>query len=181
MSKINKDLANKKQGGKKSQRFGKIAPLSDPWLVFMPGITESLKAALLKQRASVGVLLGAEPNIETRVAISGLLDGIEALFELLPRIEAAVQFAMDSGWQHGASQGVSEQNSKNVTKGHEKSKLAKQIFVAHWRKGEWKTKAACVRENYEQVLRESGLWKANVIEQKPEIETFIRYLRTIKK
>ena len=169
MSDINKDLANKKQGSKKPRRFVKIAPLSDPRLVLMPQITESLKAALLKQHVSVGVLLNAEPNIESRAAIKGLLDGIEVLFELLPHIEAAVQFAMDSGWRHGAKEGVSEQNSKNVTKGHEKSTLAKQIFLAHWRKGEWRTKAACVQQNYEQVLRDSGLWKADMVEQKPDI------------
>lgn len=109
MSDINKDLANKKQGSKKSRRFVKIAPLSDPWLLFMPGITESLKAALLKQSNSVRVLLIAEPNIESRVAISGLLDGVEKLCELLPQIEAAVQFAMHSGWRFGAEEGVSEQ------------------------------------------------------------------------
>ena len=181
MSDIDKEPANKKQGSKKSRRFVKIAPLSDPWLVLMPRITESLRAALLKQSVSVRVLLSAEPNKESRVAINGLLDGIEKLFELLPAIEAAVQFAMDSGRRYGAKEGVSEQNRVNVTKGHEKSTLAKQKFVAHWREGGWKTKAACVRENYEQVLRDAGLWKADMAEQKPEIETFIRYLRTIKK
>jgi hypothetical protein len=181
MSVKNNNLVNLKQGNNKLRRHIKIAPLSDPFLVLVPWITEVLRAALLKQSASVDALLKSSPTEESQDAIQNIIEGMNDLFDLLPHIEAAVEFATDSGWRYGANQGVSEQNRKNVTKGHKKSELAKQKFVAHWIGGKWKTKAACVRANYEQVLRESGLWKADVVQQKPEIETFIRYLQTIKK
>lgn len=181
MSVRNNKPANLKQGNKKPLRLIKVAPLSDPWVVLMPWITEVLRVALVKQSASVDVLLKSQPNEASQDAIQKMLEGMNELFDLLPHIEAAVELASDSGWQYGKRQGVSEQNRKNVTKGHEKSRLAKQKFVVLWKEGKFKKKSECVRANYEQVLRESELWKADSNNQKPEIETFIRYLQTIKK
>lgn len=180
MAGINKVLASKSNRNKR-QRSLKISPLSDPRLTLIPEIKDSLSFALQKQNSAITVLLKHRHKEEPLEAIERMIEGMNELLDLLPHIEAAVDFAIDSGWKSGATQGVSEQNKKNVTSRHKNSGAAKQKMLSLWRSGKWKEKTACVDANYELVMREFSLWKGDKDIQKPDAQTFIRYLYEEKK
>jgi hypothetical protein len=176
-----KNPTAKSGSSNKRQRFLKVSPLSDPRLTLVPEIKKGLRLALQKQNSSVNALLKHRQKGESVKAIGRLIEGMNELLDLLPHIEAAVDFAIDSGWKSGATQGVSEQNKKNVSSRHKNSGAAKQKMLSLWRSGKWKEKTACVNANYELVMREFGLWKGDKDIQKPEAQTFIRYLYEEKK
>jgi hypothetical protein len=165
----------------KRKRLLKVAPLSDPRITLIPEITTNLSLALKKQSSAINVLLKYPQKEDSVEAIAQLMEGMRELLDLLPHIEAAVDFAINSGWESGATQGVSEQNKKNVSSRHKNSGAAKQKMLALWHSGKWKEKTACVDANYELVMREFGLWKGDKDIQKPDVQTFIRHLYEEKK
>jgi len=169
-----KKLATKNAKIIKTSSRLKFPPLSDPRITMLPKISEKFRSAVISQSDSIAVLLKSEPSIQSQNEIAHLIKGMNDLIDLVPKIEAAVQFALDSGWSYGAKRGVSEQNTKNINKAHEKSRLAKEKFNQLWVKKKWKSKKACVNANYEAVMKECGLWKSENTEQKPTVESFVR-------
>jgi hypothetical protein len=165
---------NKKAKITKASLPLKFPPLSDPRITMLPKISEKFRSAVTSQSDSIAVLLKSEPSINSQTEIAQLIKGMNELIDLVPEIEAAVQFALDSGWNYGAKRGVSEQNTKNINKAHEKSRLAKEKFNKFWNTKKWKTKKACVHDNYETVMKECGLWNGKENEQKPSVESFVR-------
>jgi hypothetical protein len=172
-----------RRGSKKLLRTFKIPPLSDPRVTMIPEIVERLRCALIKQNHSVDALLANLPeggSVEVMEAVGLLIEGMNEVLDLSPKIEAAVDFAIDSGWNSGSTQGVSEQNKKNIISRHKNSGKAKEKMMSLWQSGRWLTKTECVEANYESVMREFGLWKENKVEQKPSEKTLLRDLYEYK-
>lgn len=162
----------------KNKRLLQIPPLSDPRITLAPNITHELRLAIKKQSKAVRSLLQLNPQgNKTQKAIDRLLEGIKELVDLAPQIEDATDFALSTGWNYGAKYGVSEQNTQNLRKRHQPSNAVKEKLLQHWLSKRWKTKVSCVHNNYEDLMREVGLWKADSEKRKPSEQTLIRWLQ----
>jgi len=154
-----------------------MPPLSDPRVTMLPNITARSRNALQKQIEAVRWLLKAKLKGKNQDALDHLIEGIQEVIELAPKIEDAVYFAVDAGWSYGAKRGISEQNTQNILIRHQPSNKAKEKLLALWITGKWKTKVSCVIDNYETLLREVGLWKVDADKRVPSEQTLIRWLQ----
>jgi hypothetical protein len=153
--------------------------LSDPSLTVAPRIVAILRHALEDQNEAVKILLKADLDTKSLNSVEKLIQAIDRIIELVPQIEDVIAFSVKTGWTFGSMRGVSEQNSENIMKRHRQSNEAKKKLEELWKSGKWKHKKACVEENYEQIMRDVGLWKEqNQI--KPSVETLIRWLQSTK-
>jgi len=162
----------------KSKRLLPIPPLSDPRITLVHSITHKLRLALQKQNRAVESLLQLNPQGDkNQKAIGNLLEGMKELVDLAPQIEDATNFALSAGWNYGAKYGVSEQNTQILRTRHQPSNAVKENLLKHWLSNRWKTKVSCVHNNYEKLMREVGLWKADSEKRKPSEQTLIRWLQ----
>jgi hypothetical protein len=180
MSDTKTHTVEKKASVKISHKRYAVPPLSDPRITVAPKIIEKLRSGLTKQSGSVAVLVKTQLDIKSQEAIGQLIQGMQELGDLMVEVEEAIEYAVNSGWEFGAKRGVSNQNSKNATSQHERSNRAKTLLIKLWQSKEWKTKTACVDNNFERIMREVGLWEQKKEEQKPSARSLIRWLQSQK-
>lgn len=176
MSETKTRAVKNKIGIKSPNKLYTVPPLSDPRITIAPKIIEKLRYGLSKQTDLVAVLLQTQLDIKSQEAIGQLIQGMQELGGLMVEVEKAIEYAVDTGWKFGGKRGVSNQNSKNATLRHQRSNDARKLLQKLWSSNQWQTKVACVEANFEKIMKEVALWDPYKEEQKPDKQTFIRWL-----